>query len=395
MRVGSGYSAIELHTFSGTGNTLRIATAIAEQLKPCAPAGIVSIHHKARSVRGGATTSGGTRRRLLTGVLAPTHGFGPPWIVVRHVLWKMPRGRGGDAFAVATRGAARLGRVQVPGYEGAATLLLALLLRLRGYRLRAITAIDTPANWLTLHPGFTPDNAEAVFARAQTRVQELTAALVQRRRFFPPEALFCALLGALLLPLALVYMSAARVLLGQALYASSACTGCGICARSCPAGAIQMIGAERGRATDASRAEEGADRRPATPVPRWTLRCESCMRCVAYCPERAVESSYPYLAGLIVLSLAPLFFPALPPLLARATGLTVLANPLLAVVAWIPVALAAAWVGQWLLFALRSIPGVRTVLSITGVMHFFRRSHAPGVSLSQLQRGCRSHESTH
>lgn len=51
---------------------------------------------------------------------------------------------------------------------------------------------------------------------------------------------------------------------------SGACSGCGLCARSCPMGAVDMT--------------EG----PAGPRPRWSAACEQCMRCFNACPSRAI-----------------------------------------------------------------------------------------------------------
>lgn len=46
----------------------------------------------------------------------------------------------------------------------------------------------------------------------------------------------------------------------------SRCTSCGLCERICPVGSIRLIGGK----------------------PHWTNTCEQCMRCVNFCPSRAI-----------------------------------------------------------------------------------------------------------
>ena len=49
--------------------------------------------------------------------------------------------------------------------------------------------------------------------------------------------------------------------------ATDACTGCGLCEKVCPAGNIETAG---GR-------------------PVWRHRCENCLACAHWCPERAIR----------------------------------------------------------------------------------------------------------
>ena len=47
------------------------------------------------------------------------------------------------------------------------------------------------------------------------------------------------------------------------------CTGCGLCARTCPVGNIEM---QNGR-------------------PAWLHRCENCLACYNWCPVHAIEGA--------------------------------------------------------------------------------------------------------
>ncbi len=50
-------------------------------------------------------------------------------------------------------------------------------------------------------------------------------------------------------------------------FADDGCTGCGICAASCPASAITM---KNGR-------------------PAWAAQCYQCLRCINECPQQAIQ----------------------------------------------------------------------------------------------------------
>ncbi|MDP3177754.1 MAG: 4Fe-4S binding protein [Spirochaetaceae bacterium] len=68
-----------------------------------------------------------------------------------------------------------------------------------------------------------------------------------------------------------------RRALGKLFFADSDCTRCGLCARICPAGTIEMKGGS------------GALFRT---YPFWKANCENCCRCINLCPARAINSSW-------------------------------------------------------------------------------------------------------
>jgi ferredoxin len=296
----------------------------------------------------------------LLGLALPTHGFTAPWAVLRFTL-RLPRRRGTHALVVATRAGTKLGPWFLPGMEGTAAYLLALILWRKGYRLRGVLGLDMPSNWLALHPGLHPDTVRAIVARAETKLGAFMDAVLSGRRQLRGWISLC--LGLLLAPLSLAYMLLGRFYLAKFFFASERCTGCGLCARHCPNGGVKLW---RGR-------------------PYWTLHCESCMRCMAYCPTQAVEAGHSWALLLYWLTTVPAVTLALDRLTSRWPGLSVLRGgaPRLAldyVYALVAMTLAYA------LFSLAlRVPWVNRLFTCTTLTHYYRRYHEPDTALNDME----------
>jgi len=146
------YEKTAIYYMSGSGNTYRVAnwmdeTAKENGIKPC----LASIESAKPENEIEASD------RQLVAMFLPTHGFTSPWQMIKFAL-RMPRKKGADAFCVATRGATKIGSGTIPGAAGTAALLIGLILFLKGYRLRGITGIDMPSNWMSLYSGFSTEN---------------------------------------------------------------------------------------------------------------------------------------------------------------------------------------------------------------------------------------------
>ena len=261
-----GYREAVIYVYSGTGNSYRVAAWMAHAARG---AGAAVTVHPITSARPAGDIGGG--ETALLALVMPTHGFTAPWTVVRFAL-RLPRRHDTHAVAVATRAGTRIGPVYVPGFEGSATLLIACILALKGYRIRGAVGIDMPSNWIAVHPGLSPGTVAGIVGRARLKVARVMGTVLSGERCFGHGMTF--LLGLLLLPISLAYMWIGRLFLGKLFFASDRCTGCGLCAAHCPNAAIQMRG-------------QGGRRRP-----YWTFACGSCMRCMAYCPTQAVEASH-------------------------------------------------------------------------------------------------------
>ena len=95
----------------------------------------------------------------LVGFLFPTHGFCLPWYMLKFML-AFPRGRN-RLFCLNTYAGTTLGRIALPGLSGLALILPAIVMSLKGYRVRGLVSLNLPSNWISLHPGLT-DHAVSV-----------------------------------------------------------------------------------------------------------------------------------------------------------------------------------------------------------------------------------------
>lgn len=345
---------------SGTGNSLRVATWLREQAAIAGVGGSVIALGKADPA-----TDLDTPDELLVGLVLPTHGFIAPWSVLRFAA-RLPKKKNARAFCIATRAGLKFGRLFTPGISGTATFLLALILALRGYAVRGVTSIDMPSNWTAFHPGLKPENARAIIARARPKADAfITTILGGRRSWFTGTNFYEAIFGTLLLPVSLGYLMIGRFFLAKLFFASNDCNGCGLCARICPHQALTMIGRKK-------------------PRPFWTWRCESCMRCMALCPVRAIEAGHSWAILLGSLTSGPVIMLFLARAVELVPGLSLpagdLPRRLLYLLAVYPVMFFSYWCFYWL----GRIPAINAIYSHTTLTRFYRRYSEPDVDKKEL-----------
>ncbi len=172
--------------------------------------------------------------------------------------------------------------LKVPGVDGSAGWAIAAILRMKGYRIRGVYAADMPSSWISLHPGVSDAHGAKLQQRARTRVERIAQSVSGGRHLsssYPSLAI-----GLLLLPISLGYLAVGRFGLASLFFADGRCNGCAACAKRCPIGAIEMRDTRSGAR------------------PYWLLRCESCQRCMAYCPRRAVQAAWVWAVGLSILA---------------------------------------------------------------------------------------------
>ena len=253
----SPYTNLTLYYFSGTGNARAVSGWIAEQ---AVVSGLeVETVYIPDVVRQRIVLPDGA----LLGVCFPTHGFNAPPLIYRF-LRSLPRGRN-DFFLVNTRGGTKLGPLFLPGVSGLALLLPMVLLMLKGYRCSGMRPVDLPSNWLSLHPAIRGTAVVKMVDRCRRITRRFADKILsggQVRRWAADLPI-----DLLVSPLSLLYYALGRFWLARTLVAVDGCTGCGLCLKDCPVGAIVKV---NGR-------------------PFWTFRCESCMKCISSCPEHSIE----------------------------------------------------------------------------------------------------------
>jgi ferredoxin len=354
------YQESIFYFYSGTGNSCRVATWMTSAARaagtPSAVCPIASADPRREVGRG---------KTFLLGLVMPTHGFTAPWAMIRFAL-RLPRRRNTHAVVVATRAGTRFGSLYLPGFEGTATLFIALILALKGYRIRGAAGIDMPSNWIAVHPGFAPDAAAGIVARARVRVAGFMDAVLSGKWGF--DGWIVALFGVLVLPISLAYLLIGRLFLAKLFFASNRCTGCGLCAAHCPNGAIMMRGGESRRR------------------PYWTFRCESCMRCMAFCPTQAVEASHLLGVGVYLLAGAIPTSTFLVWLAARVPVLALLGKTPRWVLESVNAVLALG-LAYPILHVLLRIGWINRFFTLATFTHYYRRYHEPETTLRDLGRG--------
>jgi Pyruvate/2-oxoacid:ferredoxin oxidoreductase delta subunit len=351
------YKKLSLFFMSGTGNSYRntkwIETEAAKRGLETSINLVPATHPSSVSVE----------RETLWGFVMPTHAFTAPWPMIKFVL-RLHRGEGAHAFAIVGRGGSKIGNTYIPGVEGTACYLMALLLMLKGFNVRGVMAVDMPANWVVAYPAPTPEKAAGIMSRARTRTLAFFAGILKGKRSFGGG--IGLLFGLLLVPISIAYLLVGRFFLAKLFFANNDCNGCGLCARNCSYGGIRMKGGEKS-------------------WPYWTYNCESCMRCMAYCSEKAIEAGHSWAVILYFVSstsVSAYLLNFLVPYSGEFVMNRWLSLPLK--YAYLLASMAAAY---WLFSLLLRIPFVNSIFTHTTFTHLFRRYHEPGTKARDLLGG--------
>lgn len=227
--------------FSATGNSLAAARSLASVLNASPPVDMA-----------GALAEGNTRCEEDRVVLVFPLYYQTYPILVRRFIAALRHKPGVDLAAVVTRG--------FNPTRGVLTELAADLAR-SGAKLRYGVYLDMPNNDVTVFEPYSAEKTAKLLAAADTELLRIGAEIAAGRKRRQLEPLL------FIRPFRTkVYRDlASRAHLGFSV--TDSCTGCGICAKACALGRIEVIDGK----------------------PRWTEGCQLCEACVNLCPSRSIQ----------------------------------------------------------------------------------------------------------
>lgn len=273
------FETLIIYYFSGTGNAKRAAEWIIEVAKQNGlNTELIKIDHYKFEQKPEFN------QKTLVGFCGPTHGFNFPPIMM-HFIFRFPGLGKASVFILNTRGGLKMSKLFLPGLSGLTQYMAAIVLAIKGYKIVGMQPLDMPSNWISLHPGLKPKIIDSIIKRCQEIVKRFANKTLQGKRSY--KAFISLPFDLAVVPISLAYYLVGRFAIAKTFVATDACTNCGLCEKSCPVGAIKNSKIR----------------------PYWTFECESCMHCMNYCPERAIETALGFTAILwwFVFSLIPLW----------------------------------------------------------------------------------------
>jgi Pyruvate/2-oxoacid:ferredoxin oxidoreductase delta subunit len=162
------------------------------------------------------------------------------------------------------------------GYEGASGGEAARILKKKGYKVKIVDTIGLPENLTVIANPLPQEARDVLFARADKKLLAISSDIAsgQSVKAYKVGDWFATAFGELF------FTNLGRWQIGKHYVVDPSCSGCGLCARCCPAGAIRMRG---GR-------------------PVWSLSCDGCLLCFNLCPSKAIQFSPLRLALFLALS---------------------------------------------------------------------------------------------
>lgn len=323
-----------IHYFSGTGNTARVASLVAEGLTK------EGYHVELHNIEVGKRDDAASDLHLFA---FPIYAMAAPAIMLRYIRQVAP-GNGAKAGIIGVWGELDA-TGKVPGWEGQALEQAKRMLQHRGYEVYFTDGVGFPESFTAILDTPTADEQVKIAAAGEEKVAAMVERLVAQKQSFRecsiPNQIWSRIVYYL-------FTLMGRRIMGKFYVTDDQCNGCGQCARICPVGSIHVRGG----------------------YPRWNYSCEGCQRCINGCPKEAIQTSAVRALCSVVILFLPygrwlrtvVDVPQLGPVL----------SPLFAIGIWLLGMILAGYLLDHILYIAGKIPGVNRFLRISHNRKFLR-----------------------
>lgn len=230
-----------IYYFSGTGNSLKVAKDLSEQLEN---AKIVKISNKNMSYYKD------TQSKKI-GFVFPVYFFSIP-IMLKNFIENLQISNDAYVFAVATYG----GSIGAPFKE------IKSLLKQKNVQLSAEFAMMMPGNYQLLYAPVSLEEQTKLFKNEQEQINSIVSAVKANQQV---NYKVNPLINTLTKPLYSMLFKPKEK--DKNFWTDEKCNGCEICSKVCPANNIMM--------------KEGK--------PTWEHQCEACLACMQWCPQKSIQ----------------------------------------------------------------------------------------------------------
>lgn len=343
------YDNLLIIYYSGTGNSKRVSEWIGEVARERNKRTHISSYHLFNP-----DDIADFKGRTLIGFYSATHGFNIPHSMLEF-MFRFNLLKGSDVFIGNTRAGMKLWKLFMPGLSGIAMYFPALIMLLKGYKIKAMYPVDLPSNWISLHPGLRKKVIDSMLVHCERLTKQFAKKVLSGKRVFLRSFVLLPL-DVLVAPLAIGYYFVGRYILAKTFIANNQCNNCGICIKQCPTQSIIV-----------------SDNRP-----YWKFTCESCMKCMNHCPHRAIETAH-FMFFVVLLGLIIFINPFLSGLVSgwvtKLLGQSVLAYETLDFILKWSVALVLYYISYKFLHYLMGFPAINRILTYTSFTSwkFWRR----------------------
>jgi len=338
-----------VHYFTGTGNTAHAVDLIAEKLRTAG--------HEVKLIKVSKDIIPPFGNFDFQIFAFPVLSWAAPVMMYRY-LKKLPVSKGGKVAVLAINGATVVNGKPVQGFSGQALEAVEQLLKRKKYDVFLTGNASFPDNWAQMTNPCDEEASKIIFPVGDTSVLDFTAKFLSGKR----ELYRCGAFNkSWTYLIAGLFGKIGRRLLGIFYIADERCTGCGFCAKHCPAKTILM---QHGR-------------------PRWKTNCEDCNRCINLCPEQAIQVSLPLMLIQCTLHILLIIFGI--KLVLEYTPQIPDITPFLQVLLEIPLIILVLCLSLWICLIpldaffrlLQKIPAIRRFFCLSHTKRF-RRYSAPG-----------------